>query len=144
MNVDQWLATVTWNVRSSALQDAGEARHTLGEVTANLHQVFLPVGGTHLLSSLRLSVDLHAGEADESSMDTNRVGTSSTAMLTLCGPSHLRGMTITGEPKDASYYFKTLLHEVSMLFLWQTTVHKTAGWSFFGAPNWFSDGWEEY
>ena len=45
---------------------------------------------------------------------------------------------------DRDYYHKTLLHEVSTLFLVPLARSKREGWSFSECPEWFRQGYEDY
>ena len=51
--------------------------------------------------------------------------------------------TNVGEPRDDSYFFKTLVHEYSTVAL-ERLRRSEPGWSFFSAPRWFYQGYEEY
>jgi hypothetical protein len=52
--------------------------------------------------------------------------------------------TNVGEPFDESYCFKTIVHEYSIVILDQLTRVKARGWTFYMAPPWFCEGYEEY
>jgi hypothetical protein len=48
------------------------------------------------------------------------------------------------QPADDDYFHKLVMHEYSTILLERITRSKKAGWTFFGAPRWFIDGYEEY
>jgi hypothetical protein len=48
------------------------------------------------------------------------------------------------EPPGDDHYFKLVIHEYSTILLDRITRDKKGGWSFFSAPRWFTDGYEEY
>jgi hypothetical protein len=52
--------------------------------------------------------------------------------------------TNVGEPMDENYFFKTIVHEYSIIILELLTRKKTKGWTFYDSPDWFHDGYEEY
>jgi hypothetical protein len=52
--------------------------------------------------------------------------------------------TNVGEPKDAIYFQRLLIHELSTILLDQATRAKPSGWKFHAAPNWFVQGLEQY
>jgi hypothetical protein len=45
---------------------------------------------------------------------------------------------------DENYIFKNLVHEYSTIVLDRMTREKPRGWTFFSAPAWFVQGYEEY
>lgn len=64
----------------------------------------------------------------------------------LLAPSrHTSGTrTNVGEPRDENYFFMTLVHELSIIFLCQLTRRKRRGWWIYNAPEWFYEGYEQY
>lgn len=68
------------------------------------------------------------------------------ADLHILSPSTIIGdcCTNVGEYFDANYVAKTLAHEFSSILLDNTTRQKEKGWSFYSAPSWFVQGYEEY
>ncbi|MFN0136365.1 MAG: hypothetical protein ACKVS9_09655 [Phycisphaerae bacterium] len=52
--------------------------------------------------------------------------------------------TNSGEPMDAAYCQRVLMHEYSTVLLESITRSKPNGWSFWNAPSWFVQGSEEY
>lgn len=142
-----WLSSnVTWAAGDVSSTDLNLINRLIVQALTDLSGEFTEVGGGELLSDLRLTVRLHNGDGAEASMRTNGDASGARAQLELlapsCHPSDAR--TTVGEPKNSIYVHKTLVHELSMLFLWQITRRKPRGWGFFSGPDWFVDGWEEY
>lgn len=54
------------------------------------------------------------------------------------------GRTMAGDPFDAAYCQRVLVHEYSTVFIESLTRRKSKGWSFYEAPAWFVQGIEEY
>jgi len=52
--------------------------------------------------------------------------------------------TNVGEPIDENYFFKTIVHEYSIIILELLTIKKARGWTLYDSPYWFHDGYEEY
>ena len=48
------------------------------------------------------------------------------------------------QPADDDHVHKLVMHEYSTILLERITRAKKAGWTFFTAPRWFTDGYEEY
>lgn len=140
-----WLSSnVTWAAGKVSRIDLDLVKRLVVHGVTDLSLEFAAVGGGELLSDIRLTVRLHNGDSAEACMRTNASGTF--AELELLAPSiqPSDARTIIGEPKDSIYIHKTVVHELSMLFLWQVTRRKPSGWGFFSGPDWFVDGWEEY
>jgi len=51
--------------------------------------------------------------------------------------------TGAGEPKDANYIFKTLIHEYATIWL-QLVTSRVGQWDLYEAPSWFVQGYQEY
>jgi hypothetical protein len=68
------------------------------------------------------------------------------AVIDLLTPSayDLRHRSNVGEPADDGYIYKLVVHEYSTILLERITRAKKAGWRFFSAPGWFTNGYEEY
>jgi hypothetical protein len=58
-----------------------------------------------------------------------------------CDPNYRNNIN---QPADDDYYHKLVLHEYSTILLERITRAKKTGWTFFSAPRWFVNGYEEY
>ena len=143
----EWISRNLKWCRSSALSSDIELLKQLAyQALDDLSAEFKDVGGLNLLSDLTLEIQVHKGRRPEAAMQTNVRDGRPHAVLEILAPSRYApgARTMVNEPKDRVYVHKTLVHELSMLFLWQITRRKAVGWEFFCAPDWFVDGWEEY
>jgi predicted amidohydrolase len=52
--------------------------------------------------------------------------------------------TSVGEVKDQNYVERVLVHEYATVLLERITRSKPRGWTFYSAPAWFTQGYEEY
>ena len=144
---DRWLSTnVAWTAPSNCARDVDTLKNVFRQALADLSDGFCDLGGLDLLSDLRLTVRVHAGDRAEARMNTSVSEGAAVAALELLAPSlqPASARTMVNEPKDHFYVHKTVVHELSMLFLWQATRRKSSGWDFFSGPEWLVDGWEEY
>jgi hypothetical protein len=48
------------------------------------------------------------------------------------------------QPADDDHFHKLVMHEYSTILLERISWAKKTGWTFFTAPRWFTDGYEEY
>jgi hypothetical protein len=48
------------------------------------------------------------------------------------------------QPADDDHFHKLVVHEYSTILVERITRAKKTGWTFFTAPRWFTDGYEEY
>lgn len=137
---------VTWESFNVPESDLAQVQEFTRRAVSDLCQTFESQGGVSLLVDLTLRVRLHRGDGAEARMRTTAVAGRPTAEMELLAPSFIPpgALTMIGEPKNARYVHKTIVHELSMLFLWQITRRKTGGWGFFAGRDWLVDGWEEY
>jgi hypothetical protein len=163
MDVDHWLAQhATWASEDDPpAEDRSLVRELVRQSLEDLSTEFQEEGGLGLLSDLRLEIVVHGKPAEvviqgktqrvcEGQSPTYAEGRNGRTFATtrILAPSRHSpaARTIIGEPMDRDYVHKTLVHEMSMLFLWQLTRRKSAGWGLWdpSTPQWFYDGYEEY
>lgn len=144
---EAWLLEHTaWSSPEALRPDLDVLRRFAAQALSALSTEFQDCGGIALLSDMKLGVRVHAGDGREACMDTTVANGEPHASLEMLAPScqPAAARTNVNEPKNSEYVHKTIVHELSMLFLWQITRRKPTGWSFFSAPAWFTDGWEEF
>lgn len=142
-----WISRqTTWRASATVSSDVDLLKRLAEQALSDLASEFGSLGGLSLLADLTLEVHVHEGSGSEASMQTDVRNGKPHAALEILAPSRqgAQGRTVVGEPKDEIYAHKTIVHELSMLFLWQVTRMKAVGWGFFCGPEWFIDGWEEY
>jgi hypothetical protein len=132
-------------------QDARQAHRFLELAVRSLNEEFEGVRIEEAMRDVTCELHLHAKTDDGPSAAQNYLRTEVrdgrySAMLHLLAPSayHADDRSNVGEPFDEVYFFKTLVHELSTIFLDLATRSKGSGWRFFSAPSWFVQGYEEY
>jgi len=158
MDADSWLEQhATWTSQGDPPgEDVSIVRQIVREALEDLAVEFEDAGGLELLSDVRLEVVVHGKPAAVvCNGETVHVG-GGTALTCTGGRSaatiHILALsrhsptahTNVGEPMDRAYFHKTLVHEISILFLWRITRQKVTGWGMWTAPRWFYDGYEDY
>jgi hypothetical protein len=132
-------------------KDAKKVKGFLDEGIASLKKEF---AGFPVADLLRVNcrIYLHpkgTGKASESSVSITS-GTDDQgnyfAVIDLLTPSAYdrKYRSNVNEPAGDDYIYKLVVHEYSTILLDRITRAKTTGWSFFTAPRWFTDGYEEY
>lgn len=161
--MDYWLAQhTTWTIEDDPPEeDRRLVRELVRQGLEDLSAEFQDEGRLGLLSDLRLEVVVHGkptavfchgqtdhvGEGQALTCTDERNGQPFATIRILAPSRHSpAARTIVDEPKDGTYIHKTLVHELSMLFLWRITRRKPAGWRLWdpNTPRWFYDGYEEY
>jgi hypothetical protein len=130
--------------------DAKKVQQLLDASIAALKTEFdgLPVAD---LLTVDCALYLHpkgSGKASEYSVSitTRQDGDKYTAVIDLLTPSAYSPTyrSNVGEPAGDDYFAKLVMHEYSTILLERITRTKKGGWSFYSAPQWFTDGYEEY
>ena len=145
---------ITLRHAPSATDDAKTAAAFLPGMLKTLQQHFEPAGLDEFVTGFRCEIQLHPAPNDSASESTamSRTGTidgtnrTYFAEISLLTPSaHTQeARTHIGEPKDAVYFERLLVHEYAAPVLDRITRSKPAGWRFYDAPRWFIEGYEEY
>jgi hypothetical protein len=86
---DQWLSTnVVWSAPKICATDVDALKTLAPQALADLADAFDDFGGLDLLSDLRLSIRVHAGDGPEAQMNTDVSDGAPVAALELLAPSH--------------------------------------------------------
>ncbi|MCB9855783.1 MAG: hypothetical protein H6818_08850 [Phycisphaerales bacterium] len=143
----------TWVIRydASMESDARRVQEWMDAVHRASIAEFAEFEPGKLLETLDLTIRIHAEPNEYASAATMTVVSSFSngryqATLHLLAPSRHTSSDITnvGEPKDESYFRKTLMHEYASILIDLITRSKTAGWRFHSGPSWVVQGWPEY
>lgn len=132
-------------------KDAKTVKAHLDAGIASLKKEFADFPVDELLR-VNCAIFLHpkgTGKASESSASiTSGVDDAGkySAVIDLLTPSAYdpKHRSNVGEPADDGYIYKLVVHEYSTILLERITRAKKAGWRFFSAPGWFTNGYEEY
>lgn len=136
---------------SSIRSDAEQVDHMTAVAIEALAKAFPNLGVPEAIKSYNLEIVVHATPTNEANEGTASLFTANengklSARLQVLAPSRHppTARTNVGEPKDAPYFQRLLIHEISTLVFERTTGRKLAGWRFHSAPNWFVQGLEQY
>jgi beta-lactamase regulating signal transducer with metallopeptidase domain len=133
------------------VDDAKRVRRYLDQAVENLGKEFGSGRVQKLLESASVDVYVHpqpteqAAEGSAMIQTEMKQGRYHAGLHVLTPSAHSpNARTSVGEPMDDNYIFKNLVHEYSTIVLECLTREKSQGWSFFSAPSWFVQGYEEY
>jgi hypothetical protein len=131
-------------------EDARKVKGFLDAAIAALKKEFAEFPVDELLR-VNCVIYLHPARTEKASEHTVTITTGQNngkyhAVIDLLAPSaYDRGYRSNiNEPAGDDYIHKLVVHEYSTVLLERITRAKKAGWSFFNAPRWFVDGYEEY
>ena len=104
-----------------------------------------------IVKNANLTIVVHARptpRADEgtATLETGGVTGAQFAKLEMLAPSRhaAEARTNVGEAKDAQYFQRLLIHEISTIVFEGVSYGKAEGWRFHSAPSWFVQGLEQY
>jgi hypothetical protein len=135
-------------------ENEGDAKKVKGFLDAGIASLKKEFAGFPVEDLLRVNcvIYLHpkgTGKASESTVSITS-GTDNQgnyfAVIDLLAPSAYdpNYRSNINEPAGDDYIHKLVMHEYSTILLDRITRAKKSGWSFFTAPRWFTDGYEEY
>jgi len=132
-------------------QDAQQVRRLLDAAITSLKKEFADFPMDELLR-VDCAIYLHPKGTDKASESFASITTSVkdggqyVAAIHLLAPSAYDPSyrSNVNEPPGDDHFSKLIMHEYSTILLERITRSKRAGWSFFSAPRWFTDGYEEY
>lgn len=109
----------------------------------------VPLGD--LLRDVDCRVWVHPAPAEGAAEGAARTGITTDgaavrADMHVLAPSAHRGAgtTLVGEPFDAVYHQKTIVHEYAHVVLYRIVGTRRRGWGLWTAPGWFREGYAEY
>ncbi|HEY8505798.1 MAG TPA: hypothetical protein VIL46_14530 [Gemmataceae bacterium] len=130
--------------------DARKVKGFLDAGVASLKKEFAEFPVDDLLR-VNCRIFLHPGRTDRASeyqatITTGRENGKYYAVIDLLTPSAYgpNYRSNVNEPAGDDYFSKLVMHEYSTILLEQLTRSKKAGWTYFSAPRWWVDGYEEY
>ena len=145
---------VTIHYASSHTADAKWAADFLERALRQLKMHFQAAGLDEFVTGFKCDICLQptATSMASESLATCNSGTKDGTNRTYYADIHLltpsahseKARTRIGEPKDAVYFERLLVHEYAAPVLDRITRGKPEGWRFFQAPRWFIQGYEEY
>ena len=139
--------TAETSVAADSKQIAGLADAAIGALAA----AFPDWDVTGIIKASNLKIIIHAtptSRANEgtATLETGNDNGTPHARLEILAPSRhsATARTNVGEPKDAKYFQRLLIHEISSLVFERVAGRKPDGWRFYAAPSWFVQGLEQY
>ena len=139
-----------WSVDAAVEAEEAELQATVGLVVRSLEAEFGAGVVAQALQNVDVTVHVYAEPNDLAGPGLallelyDGFGGPVADVHVLAPSRHGSARTMVGEPQDARYMHRVLMHELSTIVLVQLTEAKRQGWTFYEGPGWFCQGYPEY
>jgi hypothetical protein len=135
-------------------EDAAAMQKALDRGIESIKKQFAPFDASQLLQKATVTIQIHGkaddraapGHAQIESGTTDGTAATYYANMHILAPSAhpADGKTSVNEPMNSAYCERIIVHEYSTVLLEMICRDRGQGWTFFSAPAWFIQGYEEY